>query len=1487
MPLSPGALKKAEALEERLRSRIENDPDLPDYDAVSARLSRVGSLIDETYNSQRQVDDTGKLTEDAPTRQPARVGEGDSDYFFEPNVREVQAFFNRNPDALDRLRDSHGQPLRPWAEGVAQEEIRSPMFDPQTQAVIGYNVTPGKTHLDQLTENDEPYKVAAEEMWRLASEEATKKGKAVKRYRDVKLDKREWKDYVEGGVKKGYDRVFKPAVLGAADAMTAGVASSAYDELLKRGRERQANMTPEEQASAREMGFDPQDTEGMGTSEDIQNRSMPAYVAGNVAGYGVGFNPANIAQRVIQEGLEHTVKSTVPRVAAADVTRDVVNRAGIAAVAGGVTNAAESAVGDVGRAVVEGRPVDVGNVASNAAVAGALGVTAGGIFDLAGQGIGAARDSYRNAGRNAPLRTHEQAGGEASIWMGVSPTKEINEGYARQAQDRLDEKVAPRTVAGQMSEDLAPQIDQSVRERALAEQERIGKEMQEYYAHPAYRDRTVSAAPAVQGLIEMASRGIARGPVDGSMMPMNPEAVNEIGSILGEIAQAGPPIARADAPALAHASGGVVVDGELANRLYGFQPDDPNYYRPGTDAVIRPVKINAEKLTILEDRIDGILKYANTPGGADEPVWKEFNARVKAMRDEFPLYRDADGRLVEPPPPEPEPFAPADDIPRGPSEGRYLAPPLPVHGPTPPKPEGVMGVGPGGPPLPKDPFDPRAPKRQGSPAEQLPRPIGVGGEGMVARPEGLYGVGPGGPPVPENPFDARLPTSRESINPQRTVGVQGEYGPPPPLDPNARVGVGERFNPELAIAFTPEGLPMPGGRVAPQPTQSVQGSYNRPPEVEMEPAPATNRNPYGFADRGQPPHETPLPPSGRNPMAPNKVSEESLQEMSLKAPMERSDELAAAGMDEGMHQREYGNTPPIEAPTVARGDLAGAIKASTSVNGLAMVSDVVKAYGGDVKAAHAAILDAYERGAIELRPEGGLNRLSPEEKAMAIPGPQGTVLSGIRVLDEGAIAKTPTERIRPREDQDISPEERAMQQHEIDEFLRKDREMNAPKPQASAEGEFTILDKRDNTVREQTFATKEEAAAEAKRLGTKFKAEGRFRVKKAAAPAATKQSRSPLERQLDAQLDAPDAPPVPKTEIEEAGARQTADREQVAANQKAYLEDILAPGREARAAQIEQIRALGENPEVIEEAIEAVKEVDRRLGPISQEQKRAMVIGIIEKKLGRKIDAEDLIRFGLISAGLVELGTGDDDTSAVGAGLFSFGLGGKGKKGSGPDAPKGPTKPTQPEAKLDDGRVVRGFSAMRHQQHDRQTAIEKAMKRLGVEGDVTLENRIRTYGQLADRGTKDQALLDEASNIGKQRELRSAAGANAYEELKDRRFAFFGNEGIAKGLLDFFGFRLYAGSEYLAGRYQRNAPPGKDRMYRNPYIRDPDTLLGEMQRSLVEDPARRLLNLTGGGPAARAAGNELREQFESDSYYESEEEYQKKKREKRNKEANP
>lgn len=1298
MALTEKEVEELQSLEDEAQLRL--DPSSDDYDQMVGDMNSVSDMLDNHYRSLRKVDKNGKVTKETPTRQPNTVGNGQYDYHFEPNVREVQAYLQQHQDALDRLQVD-GIPLRQWGESMVQEPIRSPVVDGQTGAVIGYNITPGKSRLDMLTEDHPAYGKVADDMWDAKRKEAERLGKGLKRYRDIKLNRNEIGDWVVGGAQKAMQRVVAPALMGAADAATMGQAGplgDAITDLVDYGLAR-TQVDFGDPYGIGDQGLELESLAGeQPRAEEVRNRNMPAYVGGNLAGgalpnraaavlprgLGIPANPAG----AIQEGLANAMGY-----AGQGFGGTVPGRALSSGAAAGVTSGVETILSEAARYANEGEPIPVGNVGLRALANMGVASVVGTGMDLGAQGVSKGREVFSEYKRNAPLRTLEEGGGSASIPWGVVPSDEIAAAQAQARADRSDPTKAPYTPAGKLAGELAPKIEQSVRTREANKQVEIGDQMREYYNHPAYGNVEGTTGPAIKGLNELVNASFGRSATDGSPVPVDAPQLQRIGQIFREYAEP-LPISDKVAPAEAARTGGIVIPGPIAMHVFGADFD----IAPGQSVLLQPIKVNPQSLVKLEDRIYRELDAASGKGLKNEPVWQAVNEGIKETRDQFRLFRDENGKLVPPPKDDaPQgPFEPADDVPRGPSRGEYMAPPTAVGGPPPNKPEGLMGIGP----------------------EHAP-------------------------PIPENPFDPRLPTSRESINPRATVQVQGDYGPPPPLDPNARMGVGDRFNPEPVRAFTAEGLPLTGQSISPKPIQQVQGTYNHPPEVKMERAPITERNPYGHVNRGQPEPEVPLPPSERNPYAPSPVAEESLStlagnKLAMKAeePLRGEPELT-----EEVYQREYGPTKPVP-------DEVEPIRGETL--------EQFKARGGKTGSA-----------------------LPPEIQAK---------------VDDGTLTSE-------------------AQQKAVNKEIRQKTE----------------------------------------------------------APAAP-DKRGGLEQMLDAKLDRPDAPPVPKTEIEDIGRQQTADREQVAKNWK-RADELFSKNREERAAEIEKLSALGEDPRVIEEAIEQVKAIDARLGPINREQRIDMLISAIKAKTGKDIKAEDLIRFGLISAGLVQMAEGDDESGAAMAGIGAF-FGRKGKKTTGPAeaGPPKPKKPTEPTYTLKDGRVVKGFSALRGQQHEDQAGIERAMKRLGVEGDATLEGRIRTYGQNDDRQKIDQALLDEANNIGKGDDLRRAAGANAYEELKDRSSPIGNMKGIGNALIDFFGFRGYAAGEYLAGRFTRD-------QLRNPYVSEPSTLLGEMQKTFLEDPARKLLDMSGGAAAARWT-DDAREYFDNGEKYKTVDEDKKEQRKK-------
>jgi hypothetical protein len=177
----------------------------------------------------------------------------------------------------------------------------------------------------------------------------------------------------------------------------------------------------------------------------------------------------------------------------------------------------------------------------------------------------------------------------------------------------------------------------------------------------------------------------------------------------------------------------------------------------------------------------------------------------------------------------------------------------------------------------------------------------------------------------------------------------------------------------------------------------------------------------------------------------------------------------------------------------------------------------------------------------------------------------------------------------------------------------------------------------------------------------------------------------------------------------------------------------------------------------------------------------------------------------------------DGDGEAVAAGAI---IGGGGKKAR------------SIEATLDDGTKVKGFSALRRKQHERVNALETNKQRAGAGSDKTIRERVMNFN-LRDDMIYDKSLMEEAKKVGKEKELRTAAATNVYGDLK-REANFGGSRGAIQGTANALGLRLDKPLEYLSGAA------------RNPFAREPQSLGGQVQRDYLEDPARRLLNLSGG-----------------------------------------
>lgn len=1348
MPLSPERVRELEADEEELMGLIESSVGDDDYEAVSSELSNISSVLNQHYNAYRQLDANGKLkATPKATRLPASSSDDpkakETSYFFEPSVAEVREMYRKDPELIKKLGLS-----TKWQTGISVPQTSMPIMDASGHAPAGWNIQPAKTFIDTLSDTEEPYTELANYLWEQRLADARQRGEVVKRYRDIHLAPGQLKDLVKGGAEYVATRQVAPAAMGAAKGYSMGQAAPLYDAArdmydYNQSRAEGRTIPPEHQVVT-----DPMTGMPMGTNEtqpapydsrdlppssrELELRSPLADMAGGIAAYGLPGNPANLAEK----GL-----STAMGYAKSGVGGRLMN----SAISGAGANVLESAVGQASRQLGEHQPPGdwfsdipsaVGEAAGSydieqAAVDTAFGAGGGLLGDIISQSAGGMRNAYRESRRD--LQPVINAGGDTAMWGGVDAPPQV------EADLKEASKVRAVGSPGAIAADrLAPRIQKSLLDQQKKEKDLIAKQSEEYFSHPVYGQIRTSARPLVESLINLAQQGRVNSPLSGGRVAFNRDNIRKIreefGSNWAEITQ----VPREQAGEFVAAHDGVVIDNGLALEL--FDADVP----PNMVPVIVVDPMSAREVTAAEDWINDRLRHAKVQGGNNDPVYMAMDAGAKQMRDKFPLWRDEAGNLVNPPPEtrSSQPYSPSGDIPppADPSQAVSVIPKPREVGETRPRPEAKPGVGPGRPRM-FGPFDMRAAQQGGERASIMPRPRDI-----VDRPRMVYeatpGAGPGQPDLP-NPFDARLGNRRIPVRGDQTVSVTGgEYGPPPPLDPNARLGVGDRFNPEPVVSFTDEGLPVPAN-VSAQPTVGVRGDYNRPPEVQMERAPTTERNPYGFTQRGQPEPEVPLPPSERNPFATSPVAEESLS------------------------------------------TLAG--------NKLAMKAEEPKPVPDEVEPIRGETLEQFQaRGGKTGAP------LPPEIQAK---------------VDDGTLTSE-------------------AQQKTVNEEIRQQTEAPTGK-------RYAILDQQDGAVREKTFATAAEAKAEAKRLGEKFKSKGRFKVKGVDGPApAAPDERGGLERMLDARLEK--APKADQAEIDEIGALQTADREQVARDQKQYVEGNLSPGREARAAESEKMASLAEHQEAIEQAMGQANDMAERFGATDSER-RQWIADIVSKKLGRNVTVEDLIDAGLLAGGvgaavIDEDGEAGSAAAAVGGGRL-FGRKGKKKKKKEPEAPK-ETWPQEPKATLDNGDEVKGFSALRRQQHLAQGGIETAKQKVGALGDQSIRNRIIGFNR-GDDIDYDKALLAEAQRIGAEDELWRAAASAGWLDVKGRARGGTKGEGVVARTYDFVGPRADALAGYLSGAG------------RNPVAAGPSDLSEHLWRIMLADPTRRLMDQSGGKFGAR------------------------------------
>lgn len=1428
----PGLLDKLKVLREGAQMRLNSlaerpgmTPDHPEYAKAQAEFSRAERLASEHTESQRQTDEAGKLITDAPSVHPSRVGDkqssGPYNFHFEPSAEEVRNYLRANPDIANEI--------DPMLSSVARPETSEPVVDPTTGQQMGATVNPGQTHLDTLTSDDTAYKRAADRMWQQRSQEAEAKGEPVQRYRDVKLGDQPLQ-YLAGGAENVGKRYAAPAALGAADSMSMGQASPLMDaardltdyELSKRGIN--TDFLPAK-------------------SSDIIARSPGSYLAGNVVGYGIGGNPTNLAVEGGMKALGHEGAGAL-------------GKAAISGAVGAGVNTVEGAVGDFSRALGEGQ--GIGEAASSATENIPLNLMFGGgggfIGDAIGQTIGAGRQHYRQQEKNANLRTLEAAGGGAHIGRGVHATPEIEE-FVNQAH----QPGAVGSAGDRAARAVAPDIEASLNQQGLDEQSKIAGQMQEYFQHPAYNQRTADSKPLVEALTGIVQGGLFDAPLTGELRHVNPGRVKSVGRELSNLADV-TFVPAAEAPRVAHQTGGTVIDTDLARQL--FSAGDGSDIPQGAVAIIVGKPFTAQQLTELEDHIYEQLGISNVrTAGKDDPVYNMLDRAAKQMRDQFPLYRDEAGNLVAPPegPQSQAPFAPAGDRPQPPDRsgdgGVSVLPMRSIEGAPSVPPEAAPGVGPGQPALPESPFDPRAPAEPQSPLQAMaaPQPV-VGTPDPAARPEGLMGVGPGQPELP-NPFDPRLPVSREAIQPRAPENVSG---PPRMIEPESQRGIGPEFKqpkeparPQGESQFDKNSQPAPTATEYADNSKELGNWYDNitQPGAEARSGEAKRLGDLTEQQKAMEEAQGQL----RNaedrlgPMDPAQREQNLLRLLSQKLGREvTKEDLIKAGLITG-------------AGVAAVTSDDDKTKAAAGVGGLAAIIGKPR-FQTLSKEAQAAI---NELGFIKPANLKGPKTVAAVIEHLASSGMPAAeldeVVKAVQDFHEAnSTVKNPNIKKMNQWGQGYGADRNIGKSLKLGQRFTGDaeevvkqakKEFKAP-PKAdvpyatSKDGEHRFISSPSPRVRRLIEVSKKAYED----LPKEERAAVDLWTGQSGAIRAEQRNGIPLYREgavapnFEAAVDKLMVVDPTKNgslyrrfnaEPEEIAELLQNDQFEVGAHMSSsYFPNGTFGPHELRIKKASRAGALiGENPsegEMIIPQGSRFKVTNRYFDP-----KENGFVFELEEVPVTKANLMDKVGYLAVPAGAgagYALSDDDDKSGAAAAGAI---IGGGGKH----------FKPQQLEAMLEDGTKVKGFSALRRMQHTEQEAIELAKKRVGAGRDQSVEDRVRTFSQSPGRMGTDETLLAEAKKIGKEKELRTAAGASVYQSLKDAA-NFGGNHGVVQGLLGFGGARLDKLGELLSGSFA----PGHER---NPFAREPNTALGSIQKAMLEDPARRLLNLSGGRVGAR------------------------------------
>jgi hypothetical protein len=162
-----------------------------------------------------------------------------------------------------------------------------------------------------------------------------------------------------------------------------------------------------------------------------------------------------------------------------------------------------------------------------------------------------------------------------------------------------------------------------------------------------------------------------------------------------------------------------------------------------------------------------------------------------------------------------------------------------------------------------------------------------------------------------------------------------------------------------------------------------------------------------------------------------------------------------------------------------------------------------------------------------------------------------------------------------------------------------------------------------------------------------------------------------------------------------------------------------------------------------------------------------------------------------------------------------------------------PNEFTPGEMTLDDGTKVTGLSALQRKHHELLQQIDEMKLDTSSKSKTAILNKIKAFAS-GQNGTADKELLEQAKKLGLEKELRQVAATRVVPGLKTAGSPLENEKGIFTGLKNAGIQRMLPVLEAVGN------VPG------NPFIANPNTPAGRIQKYLFENSAKNLLNFEGG-----------------------------------------